>query len=56
MRNLQPEHLHRSIDGRLKVIMKDAVPSTKPVTIDSLGQLTKIGWTEEMIERLVLED
>ena len=45
-----------SIDGRLKVIKTNASPTDRPITIDSLAQLTRIGWTEDIIAKLVLEE
>ena len=44
-----------SIDGRLKVLLKGAT-TDKPITVDSLSQLTQIpSWTNEDIEKLVIE-
>ena len=45
-----------TIDGRIKVIKTGALPDAKPITIDNLAQLTRIGWSEEMIEKLALEE
>ena len=46
-----------TIDGRIKIVKKGANPSEKPITIDSLAQLTKLGagWTKKDIEKLVFE-
>ena len=45
-----------TINGRIKVILKGAASDTKPKTIDSLTQLKQVmGWSEEKIEKLVLE-
>ena len=46
-----------TIDGRIKVIKKGAGTNDKPITIDSLAQLTKLGpnWTKEAIKKLVFE-
>ena len=50
-----------TIDGRIKVVLKNAVPNSTPITIDSLAQLTtlpllsQLGWTDKMIEDLVLD-
>ena len=50
-----------TIDGRIKVVMKNAIANSTPITIDSLGQLTtlpqltQLGWTDKMIEDLVLD-
>ena len=41
-----------TINGRIKVILKGAESNPKPKTINSLTQL---GWSEEKIEKLVLE-
>ena len=45
-----------TIDGRIKVIKSNALPSDKPITIDSLEQLTRIGWTTKQIENLIFEE
>ena len=46
-----------TIDGRIKVVKKGAPTNDKPITIDSLAQLTKLGssWTKEAIKKLVFE-
>ena len=45
-----------SIDGRLKVVLKGVAPTEKPITVDSLAQLTQIpGWTKDDIKKLVFE-
>ena len=45
-----------TINGRIKVILKGAASDAKPKTIDSLTQLKQVmGWSEEKIEKLVLE-
>ena len=50
-----------TIDGRIKVVMKNAIANSTPITIDSLGQITtlpqlaQLGWTDKMIEDLVLD-
>ena len=50
-----------TIDGRIKVVLKDAAPNSTPITIDSLAQLTTLpllaplGWTDKMLEDLVLD-
>ena len=45
-----------TINGRIKVILKGAESNPKPKTIDSLTQLKQVmGWSEEQIEKLVLE-
>ena len=46
-----------TIDGRIKIVKKGADSSEKPITIDSLAQLTKLGagWTKKDIEKLVFE-
>ena len=45
-----------TIDGRLKIVLKGAAATDKPITVDSLMQLTKIpGWTKEDIKKLVFE-
>ena len=46
-----------TIDGRIKVVKKGAGTNDKPITIDSLAQLTKLGpnWTKEAIKKLVFE-
>lgn len=45
-----------TIDGRIKVVMKNAAPDSIPITIDSLSQLTKLDWTDKMIEDLVFKE
>ena len=45
-----------TIDGRIKVIKVEASENADPITIDSLSQLKLIGWTDDMIEELVLEE
>ena len=45
-----------TIDGRIKVVKSDALPTDKPITIDSLMQLTKLGWSMKKIENLIFED
>ena len=46
-----------TIDGRIKIVKKGSAPTDKPITIDSLAQLTQLGatWTKKDIENLVLE-
>ena len=44
-----------TIDGRIKVVKKDAQANEKPITIDSLAQLTKLGWTKKDVEKLIFE-
>ena len=46
-----------TVDGRIKVVKKGADPLAKPITIDSLAQLTQLGdgWTKDVIEKLVFE-
>ena len=44
-----------TIDGRLKVVKRGAAPTDKPITVDSLGQLTLLGWTKQDITKLVFE-
>ncbi len=46
-----------TIDGRIKIVKKGSAPTDKPITIDSLAQLTQLGatWTKKDIEKLVLE-
>ena len=55
----QDENIEKSwtIDGRIKVIKKGATAEDKPITIDNLNQLTKLGgtWTKEAIEKLVFD-
>ena len=44
-----------SINGRIKVVLAGA-GTDRPKTIDSLAQLKLVpGWTEDKIEKLVLE-
>ena len=45
-----------TIDGRLKVIKQGAATDAKPISIDSLAQLKKLGWSEERIFKLAFED
>ena len=45
-----------TIDGRIKVIKVEANENDDPITIDSLSQLKLIGWSDDMIEELVLEE
>ena len=44
-----------TIDGRIKIVKKEAQSTDKPITIDSLAQLTKLGWTKKDIENFVFE-
>ena len=45
-----------TIDGRIKVILRGASSTDKPITVDSLSQLTKIpGWTNDDVTKLVFE-
>ena len=45
-----------TIDGRLKIVLQGAQAADKPITVDSLSQLTRIpGWTKEDIKKLVFE-
>ena len=46
-----------TIDGRIKVIKKGSAQNEKPITIDSLAQLTQLGasWTKKDIETLVFD-
>ena len=46
-----------TIDGRIKVIKKGSAQNEKPITIDSLAQLTQLGasWTKKDIDTLVFE-
>ena len=45
-----------TINGRIKVVLTGAGETERPKTIDSLAQLKQVpGWTEEKIEKLVLE-
>ena len=45
-----------TIDGRIKVKKVGAESKSAPTTIDSLAQLTKIGWTQEMVDNLILQE
>ena len=45
-----------TIDGRIKVKKVGAESKSAPTTIDSLAQLTKIGWTQEMVDALILQE
>ena len=46
-----------TINGRIKVVLKDAATTERPKTIDSLAQLKQVmKWSEEKIEKLVLEE
>ena len=42
-----------TIDGRIKVVKVGADRDARPISIDSLGELTKLGWTNNEIEKLV---
>ena len=44
-----------SIDGRLKVFKTGYKESDKPITINSLQDLTKLGWSQERIDDLILK-
>ena len=43
-----------SIDGRLKVFKTGYSDSDKPITINSLQDLTKLGWSQDRIHDLSL--
>ena len=45
-----------TIDGRIKVVKQGADSKSTPITIDSLADLTKIGWTQNMVDDLILQD
>ena len=45
-----------TIDGRIKVKKVGADSKTAPTTIDSLAMLIKIGWTQEMVDDLILQE
>ena len=42
-----------SIDGRLKVFKTGYSDSDKPITINSLQDLTKLGWSQDRIDDLI---
>ena len=45
-----------TIDGRLKVVLRGAAPTDKPITVDNLSQLTRIpGWSNDDVTKLVFE-
>ena len=45
-----------TINGRIKFVLAGAGETERPRTIDSLAQLKLVpGWTEERIEKLVLD-
>ena len=43
-----------SIDGRLKVFKTGYTESDKPINITSLNDLTKLGWSQDRIDNLIL--
>ena len=43
-----------SIDGRLKVFKTGYKENDKPITINSLQDLTKLGWSQDRIDDLIL--
>ena len=43
-----------SIDGRLKVFKTGYTESDKPINITSLNDLTKLDWSQERIDNLIL--
>ena len=45
-----------TIDGRIKVVKVGADSKAAPITIDSLANLTKIGWSQEKVDNLILEE
>ena len=45
-----------TIDGRIKVVKQGADSKSTQITIDSLADLTKIGWTQNMVDDLILQD
>lgn len=44
-----------SIDGRLKVFKTGYNENDKPITINSLQDLTKLGWSQDRIDDLILK-
>ena len=45
-----------TIDGRIKVLKVGHAVDAKPKTINSLTELTGIGWSDERVRKLVLDD
>ena len=44
-----------SVDGRLKVLKEGHSQDDKPININSLSDLTNVGWSQEAIEKLMME-
>ena len=44
-----------TIDGRIKVKKVGADSKSAPITVDSLANLTKVGWSQQMIDDLILQ-
>lgn len=44
-----------TIDGRIKVKKVGADSKSAPITIDSLANLTKAGWSQQMVDDLILQ-
>ena len=44
-----------TIDGRIKVKKVGADSKSAPITIDSLANLTKVGWSQQMVDDLILQ-
>ena len=44
-----------SIDGRLKVYKKGYNSTEKPTNINSLQDLNKLGWSQDLIDNLVFK-
>ena len=44
-----------TMDGRIKVLKHGRASGSKPINIISLDQLKLVGWSEEKIEKLVME-
>ena len=45
-----------TIDGKIKVVKNRAASSDYPITIDSLEDLSKLGWSPQEIEDLLLKE
>ena len=45
-----------TIDGKIKVVKNGAASSDYPITIDSLEDLSKLGWSPQEIEDLLLKE
>ena len=44
-----------SIDGRLKIFKQGFSTTDKPINITSLQDLTKLGWSQDRIDDLILK-